>query len=561
MAVPENLAALIDHYIAGLGDEQRSLLLAAATSGTEFRVSTVALVLGREMAWVDQVCAELARMQLWLKPAVPADDAEYSSYSFTHALFRQVLYGRSAAAVRAELHRKVGAALERERAAGLPVTAAELAMHFDAGREPMSALRYYAEAAATALMQLSPAECLDLTQIGLNLLEHAGASPERDALEIELATLRGLAAFHLLGVGSESRDAFQRAYALLPAQSAHPRRALLLHNFGFVLLLRGEYEAALRVADTAQALAAASNDPVLELAACAVRADVLMLQGKPRLASTMIERALPSIESADAEPAQSFAQITVLGLFGLHLLHLGRVGDARLRMQQAHERAAQLGQPMGRMVATWLEAIFEVRLGNVERVAELANELRALVEEHHLVHGRAAWRFFKGWADAHHGHAGEAFQQIREAYEDNTRLGMIAGGSEVLGLAVEALLLAGNHEEAQRQLERAKQIVEKHGERVYLPQLLLFEAGIARTRGQASAALDRVHDAIAEARAQEAPWLELVALVELCEHGDATAKDRRALAALVDALPQARDTAVMARARPLLGRGPRARVG
>lgn len=561
MAVPENLAALIDHYIARLEDEQRALLLVAATCGTEFRVSTVASVLERELAWVDQVCAELARMQLWLKPATPADDVEPLSYAFKHALFRQVLYGRCAAAVRTELHRKVATALERERARGLSVTAAELATHFDRGREPMSALRYYAEAAATSLMRLSPAECLDLTQTGLDLLDHAAESPERNALEIELATLRGLAAFHLLGVGREARDALQRAYALLPAQSGHPQRGLLLHNFGFVLLLRAEYEPALQVADTAQALAAHSNDPLLELAACAVRADVFLLQGRPRAASTMIERVLPAIESVDAGPAHSFAQVMVLGLLGLHQLHLGRVQHARSRLQQAHARAAQLGQPMGRMVATWLEAMAEVRIGNVERVAELADGLRALVEDHQLGHGRAAWRFFKGWADAHGTRPDDAFRLIREAYEDNTRLGMIAGGSEVLGFAVEALLLAGDCDEAQRQLEQALQIVNTYGERVYLPQLLLFEASIARARGQASAALDRVRDAIAEARAQEAPWLELVALIELCEHGGATAKERRALEALVDALPEAGDTALVARARALRPRGARAPAG
>jgi DNA-binding winged helix-turn-helix (wHTH) protein/ATP/maltotriose-dependent transcriptional regulator MalT len=561
MAVPESLAALVDHYIAGLGDEQRTLLLAAATCGTEFRVSTVALVLGREIAWVDQVCAELARMQLWLKPAAAADDGGHSSYSFTHALFRQALYGRSAAAARTELHRKAGSALERERAAGLPVTASELAMHFDRGREPMSALRYYAEAASTALMRLSPAECMDLTQIGLDLLERAAASADRDALEIELASLRGLAAFHLLGVGGEAHDAFQRAYALLPAQSGHPQRALLLHNFGFVLLLRAEYEAALRVADTAHALAVSSKDPVLELAACAVRADVLLLQGRPRAASTLIERALPAIESIDAGPAHSFAQVTVLALLGLHLLHLGRIGDARQRLQQARARATQLGQPMGKMVAIWIEAMVEVRLGNVERVAALADELRALVEDHHLGHGRAAMRFFKGWADAHRGRPDEAFRLIREAFEDNVRMGMIAGGSEVLGFAVEALLLAGDYEEAQRQLEQALQIADTHGERVYLPQLLLFKASIARACGQASTALDLVHEAIAEARAQQAPWLELTALVELGEHGGASVKERRALAALVDALPEARDTALMARARVLSARGTRTPVG
>ena len=61
-----------------------------------------------------------------------------------------------------------------------------------------------------------------------------------------------------------------------------------------------------------------------------------------------------------------------------------------------------------------------------------------------------------------------------------------------------------------------------------------------------------VRRAIAEARAQEAPWLELLALIELCEHDGATAEDRHALAALVDQLPEANDTTAVTRARALL---------
>ena len=46
VAVPENLAAIIDHYIDRLGSEHRALLAAAAVCGVEFRVDTLALALG-----------------------------------------------------------------------------------------------------------------------------------------------------------------------------------------------------------------------------------------------------------------------------------------------------------------------------------------------------------------------------------------------------------------------------------------------------------------------------------------------------------------------------------
>ena len=107
---------------------------------------------------MSDLCEELVREQLWLAaPRAEEGSDEELLYSFRHALFRQVLYDRTAPSARAQLHRQVGAALERERSAGVPVTAAELAMHFDRAREPMAALRYYAEAAEAALLHFSPA--------------------------------------------------------------------------------------------------------------------------------------------------------------------------------------------------------------------------------------------------------------------------------------------------------------------------------------------------------------------------------------------------------------------
>ena len=163
VAVPENLAAIIDHYIDRLGSEQRALLAAAAVCGVEFRVDTLALALGRDIASVALACDELVREHVWLAPPRAAEegDALEPPYSFRHALFRQVLYDRTPPSARMQLHREVGAALERERAAGVAVAASELAMHFDRGRQPMAALRYYAEAAEAALLHFSPAACIE----------------------------------------------------------------------------------------------------------------------------------------------------------------------------------------------------------------------------------------------------------------------------------------------------------------------------------------------------------------------------------------------------------------
>jgi tetratricopeptide (TPR) repeat protein len=178
--------------------------------------------------------------------------------------------------------------------------------------------------------------------------------------------------------------------------------------------------------------------------------------------------------------------------------------------------------------------------------------MRALVDEYALAQGKAACRWFRGWADARKGKALEGFRQIRDAHDENTALGMLAGASENLGYAAEALLLHGDWQAAQEQLDQALEIVETCGERIYLPQLLLIEGAIAHARGESDAAIASIRRATEVARAQGAGWLELQALTALCEQEAANAEDRRALVALTGQLAEADGTSALARARALV---------
>ena len=170
---PDTLSGVIERYVEELTPEQRSLLEAASVCGVQFRLSTVARVLDADaMALADVVRRGRARPALAEGPCARAPTAPpaESGYVFRHALYREVLYKRVGRLARVELHRKVAAALERERAQGLNVGAAELASHLDLGREPMAALGYYAEAAESALLHFSPAQTLSLTERAMALL-------------------------------------------------------------------------------------------------------------------------------------------------------------------------------------------------------------------------------------------------------------------------------------------------------------------------------------------------------------------------------------------------------
>ena len=562
-AVPENLAAIIDHYVAKLDSEQRLMLSAAATCGMEFRVTTVAELTGQDAAKVGEMCDELVRHHLWLvSPRSRAGgDALEQPFAFRHALFRQVLYERTPASVRMQTHRKIGSALERERANGTFVAASEIALHFERAREPATALRYYIEGAESALAHLSPAECINLAERGLSLLPQVAKSVERTAIEISLSTLFGIATSHVGGITEEAKAALRRAYLLLDQAPQHPMRRRLLHGFGIVLLLRADYVDALAVATKAEALSSALNDPVLLIAACIVHGNVDQLQGRSQTAREWIERGLALIETLDAAPEETFLsdpKVTLLGLFALQLLPLGLIKQGRTKIEQAHASARRLGQPMTRLVALWFDALFEVRLGDPARVRVLADEMHALVDEFSLGQGRTACRWFGGWADARLGDPLNGYRRIRDAHDENARWGMLAGETETLGYAVEARVIAGDWNAAEAELHEALALADARAERVYLPQLFLLQAVIARVQGRRTDSECAIRRSLDVARAQQSPWHELVALTELCEHKHANAEDRRTLTALVGQLPEAAGTPAFRKARACLAGAKRA---
>ncbi|UHQ19397.1 AAA family ATPase [Lysobacter sp. KIS68-7] len=558
--LPQGLSALIDHYLGRLDAGRRALLGAASVCGTRFRVETLATVLERDVLDVSDTCDALVREQGWLVATPESQQGLETSddYAFRHALYRQAVLDRTTLPVRVELHRRIALALERERDAGADVTASALAAHFDQGRQPMSALGHYAEAAQAALQHLRPGECLALSERALVLIDQVEAGPARAAHELTLGTLRGIAAFQALGAGQVSRDAFARAAARLGETPDHPMRGLLLHGFGFLLNLRAEYDEALLTAARAEALGEATDDALLIVAAGTVQGQAHMAQGRHEAARRALERILPavaSLEEASETRLLGFIadpQVTARAMLSVPLVHLGLVQQARAHLDAAHARARSLGQPMAVMVAIWLDALVEVRLGNAERVASLAAEMLALVEEYALAQGRLAGRFFQGWAESRLGQPREGYRRIREACDENVALGMLSGTTETLTYAAEALIAAGDYEAAQANLDEALVLVERHDERICMPQLHLIDAAIARHRSNQGRADAAVRSAVKEARVQASPWLELLALTTLVEQGIPVAEDIDALAALVARLVEAQDTPLVARARALL---------
>jgi predicted ATPase len=131
----------VERYAEQLTPDQRSVLEVASVCGVEFRLSTVAHVLGIDIASLAQACEELARSQRWLKDVSPARQPTGldARYAFRHSLYREVLYKRVSPFARAEFHRKASTWLERERNEVRNASPARVTPRFHVRGQPMPA--------------------------------------------------------------------------------------------------------------------------------------------------------------------------------------------------------------------------------------------------------------------------------------------------------------------------------------------------------------------------------------------------------------------------------------
>jgi hypothetical protein len=244
--------------------------------------------------------------------------------------------------------------------------------------------------------------------------------------------------------------------------------------------------------------------------------------------------------------------VTLGAALAIPLLQRGLVEQARAQAVGARARARRLGEPMARLVACWFGALLAVRKQDVEGVATLAEELHAVTDDAALAQGWGPSRWYRGWVQAHQGDPRSGATLIREAYRHNAALGMLSGAPEVLGYAVEALVVAEDWGEAERTLAEAMDIARKLDERVYLPQLRLLRSRIALARGDNDEAREAALAALSESRNQQAFWSELTALIALCELRDARREDFDALAEAYERLSEGQGTELAIRARALV---------
>src|SRR5262249_50195978 len=136
--VPDTLRQMIERQADRVAPEVRHMLEAASVAGGEVSSATAAAPPRGPPDRVDHAGEELGSGGSLLR-ACGVDElgegAVAGRYAFLHALSRQVLYERLAAARRARLHRRIGEWAEGAWGGRVRDHAAELAVHFERAKD------------------------------------------------------------------------------------------------------------------------------------------------------------------------------------------------------------------------------------------------------------------------------------------------------------------------------------------------------------------------------------------------------------------------------------------
>jgi predicted ATPase/DNA-binding winged helix-turn-helix (wHTH) protein len=190
---PKSLQQIIERQFEQLTANEREWLNVASVAGSEFTAFAVA---GGDLdqASVEDCCDSLAQRQLLLRNVglVQLPDGSVSGvYQFTHSLYREVLYRECSQAAKVRLHQRIGQALEELWNGDRIEIAAELARHFQEGRDYARAVRYLQLAAENAAQRCAYREAAAILETAL---EAAAKLPEATRREAELGVLQQLAA-------------------------------------------------------------------------------------------------------------------------------------------------------------------------------------------------------------------------------------------------------------------------------------------------------------------------------------------------------------------------------
>jgi predicted ATPase len=491
--VPESLQQLIAQQIERLSPETQRMLEVASVAGVEFSAAAVAAGMETEVDGIEEKCEALVRREHFLRARGTAewpDGTVAARYGFLHALYQDVLYHWLTARRRQRLHQQIGERVEQAYGERAKEIAAELALHFEQGRDYRKAIQYLEQAGKNAAQRTAYVEAVAHLTKGLELLQTLPDTPERTQQELALQlTLSGpLMAIKGFGV-PEVEKVLTRARELCQQVGETPQLFPALWRLVMFYFNRGEHRTSYELAEQMMQVAQSVQDQYCLSYAHLTLGWTLNMFGELTAMRTHAEQAI-ALYDPQQHPRSPFfmgdPRVAGFSLAAWALWYLGYPDQALQRSQEALAMAKELPHPVGRISVLVWAAMFHLTL---RREGPLAGELAemgiALAIEQGFPYWVAYGTVARGGALAAQGQIEEGIAQMQQSLATLQAIRTVQGQPRQLAVLAEAYGKAGQVDEGLTLLAEALALVDKTGECYY-------EAELYRLRGELTLAQSRV---------------------------------------------------------------------
>ncbi|MFO0687290.1 MAG: AAA family ATPase [Myxococcota bacterium] len=524
-AVPDSLRTMIGSQLERLDPAQRRVLEIASVAGIEFCDASLAPALGAGVEEVGARCIELTRQSVFLADAGELDWPDGTPtrrFVFRHALYPEVLYDGLPPSRRMQIHRQLAERLEAGHTGSTDAIAAELATHFERGRDPRRAVVYLAAAARNASRRQAFEEAIASLRRAARLLD--GLPDDAERRRQELAIRMALAPMLMITRGYAAPEAeaeYARAEQLcrLGAEDREIFSALLGRSGPALLMARTELardlaEESLRLAKRRGALR------YLAHAESSVGITTFW-RGELAYATEHLEAGRAAYAAIDRMPANAWlahdpgAAGRAYAAWAYWLL--GRADRARDESREAIALARSLHHPFSLAFALAFGTFGHQARRDVAATLAHAEATIETCAEYGFAMYHAVGTVFSGWGRAQQGDVDGGIATMEAAIDAYHATGANLVQPYFRALLAETCWRQDRLEPARALLENALDAAERTGELVYLPELHRLLAEVERREAELDGSLERLGpriearllDALALARAQRSAGLGL----------------------------------------------------
>jgi predicted ATPase/DNA-binding winged helix-turn-helix (wHTH) protein len=520
--MPEGLLQMIVRQMERLSPLDQQVVEVASVAGAEFSVAAIAAGLEAAVGEVEERCEALARREQFLRASGVSewpDGTVAARYGFIHALYQEVAYARVAAGRRIDLHRRIGEREERAYGDQAREIAAELAVHFQRGRDYHRAVQYCERAGENAVRRSAHQEAIRHLTKGLELLATLPDTPERAQQELALQMAMGASMLATSGFATpETGQAYSRARELCRqlGESSQLFRAVM--GLRFVYTALGELQTARELGEQLLRLAQSAGDAELLVEAHYALAVPLHFLGEFVSAREHLKQTIalydPSRHRDHAVRYGLDPGVAASSLVAWLLWELGYPDRALEKTRAALSLARELSHPFTLAYALILSSTILLWRRDSRAVIELTDDLIPLCREQGFSSLLTSGTLVRDGALIAQGKE----EQIAIKPWEPTWLGVTGSQSYVTGhlaRSVDAHLKTGDIDAGMRLLAEALFRVESTDERYCEAELHRLKGELLGTRDRDAEAEQSFRSAIRIAQGQSAKSFQLRATISL----------------------------------------------